>query len=214
MYYLSMSSDEILNVLIEQNSELPDVLARVRKRVPEKKREIALFQAAALYTVVKPYNAMGVQILEIGTFIGYSAAIMAEAAPLAQITTLNPRTDEVYEARQNLRHYSNVEVIEAISWDYLKSYHGPYLDVIFIDGDHKHIYRDMPWWDWLNPGGNATFHDYSPAESSRPCPPVYDCLNAWVDEHNHPFDVLVMDNELVGLAGFYKTDVSAEHVEP
>lgn len=208
MYQLSVSADEILTTMCIAHPELSDVLARVRTRVPEKKREIARFQAAALYAVAKPYNLMGAHILEIGTFIGYSAAILSEAAPLARITTLNPRSDEASEARQNLRHYPNAEVVEALSWDYLKSYHGPYLDVIFVDGDHKHIHHDMPWWDWLNPEGLFIFHDYSPAESTRPCPPVYDCLNAWVDEHDHQFDVLVMNNELVGMAGFYKRGAS------
>src|SRR5574342_759637 len=167
MYQLSVTADEILETLCNAHPELPEVLARVRARVPSKKREIAQFQAAVLYSVIKPYNVTGAHIFEIGTFLGYSAAIMAEAAPLAQIVTLNPKDFEASEARQNLRHYPNIEVVEAISWDYLKTYRGPYLDAIFVDGDHKRVQLDMPWWDWLNPDGLMIFHDFSPAESTR-----------------------------------------------
>lgn len=204
MQLIWLTPDQIMAHLTEQHPEIPDVLARVRSHVPAKKRQIEAYQAAALYALVKRYDAPKAAILEIGTFLGYSAAIMSEAAPQASIVTLNPRADEAQLARQHLQAYPNVRVIERLSWDYIETQREPAWDVIFVDGDHKQVRRDLPWWDYINPGGAFLFHDYSPETSPRPCPPVYEALNDWSAAMRHPFDVMVVDNTQVGLAGFYK----------
>lgn len=167
------------------------------------KREIAGYQAACLYALVKPYDWEGAKILEIGTAWGYSAAMMAEAAPLAQIITLNPKSTEATVARSHLYHYPMVTVVEALSWDYLEMSRDQF-DVIFVDGDHKNVVYDLPWWERLNPGGLFLFHDYSPDGTYRACPPVYLGVNAWMEETGLPFAVLVQDDGGVGLCGFQK----------
>jgi len=202
--YLSGTDQQIMTAIRQQHPEIDEVLKRVRTRVPHAKREIAEYQAAALYALTRPYNRAGACILEIGTFWGYSTAIMAEAAPLAEIITLNPKEHEVDEARTYLSPYRNVRILCKLSWDYLMMYDGPLFDLIFIDGDHKRIARDLPWWEWVAPDGAMLFHDYSPAGTYRECPPVYEGLNRWAEVNRHPLDVLIVDDGGGGFAGFYK----------
>lgn len=203
--FLNDTAYSIMRELIIACPEWPDALASVRTHVPPFKKEIAEYQAAALYALVKPYNVEGARILEIGTAWGFSAAVMAEAAPNAMIITLNPVEPEAAIARKHLKHYSNVAVVEALSWDYLAQHRGSPYDVIFVDGDHKNVRRDLPWWDCIAPGGAFLFHDYSPAGTYRECPPVYEALNEWAAVNEHPLDVLVVDDGGVGFAGFYKS---------
>jgi predicted O-methyltransferase YrrM len=195
------------------NPDLPKILKRVRSRVPALKREIAIYQAAALYTIVRPLRGQGARILEIGTAWGYSAAVMAEAAPDAQIVTLNPLVEEAAIAQEHLRHYPNVEVRMQKSWDYLKAYTGAPFDFIFVDGDHKRVRLDLPWWDRLKVGGGILFHDYAPEGTYRACPPVYNALNDFASTLGHEFDYLIVDDGGVGMAGFIKEQaMSAKQV--
>ncbi len=99
----------------------------------------------------------------------------------------------------------HVELVEAKSWDLLGQYLG--MDMIFVDGDHKNVVRDLPWWNALKPGGFMFFHDYTPADAtSRPCPPVYEALNDFSIYLKRPEpDVIVVDDGKLGMAGFYRT---------
>jgi len=205
MVIIGATGQDIAVKLNRLHPELPEVQGRVRARVPFSKREAYGYQAAALYHLAKPYNVAGANILEIGTAWGYTAAHLAEAAPLASIVTLNPKKIEVPAARAHLRLYQNVTVVPRMSWDYLADYAGPYLDFIFVDGDHGAVARDLPWWEWLLPGGCIVFHDYAPKGArNRPCPPVYNTLNAFTDALDRGFDVLIVDDGGAGLAGFYR----------
>lgn len=199
--------EAILQRLALWRPEIPRVLENARCACPPKKRAIAEYQAAALYAAARPYNTKGARILEIGTFEGYSAHVLAQACPLAHITTLNPKEWERELARVHLQG-KRVTLRGDLSWDYLArhlKYHRdlPY-DVIFVDGDHKEIKRDLPWFDQVREGGLMIFHDYSPAETPRPCPPVYDALNAMSKALGRQFDVLVVDDTGVGMAGFIR----------
>jgi len=158
------------------------------------------FQVAALFALAAQYN--GGNILEIGTFIGHSASIMAQAAPEAKIITLNHAAHEVEEAVRNLREWPNIEVVQALSWDYLDTYGNPMLDMVFVDGDHKRVVRDLPWWGWLEKDGLMLFHDYSP----KLCPPVYNAVNRLGEMLGREPDVMVMDDEGRGMAGFYNRE--------
>lgn len=194
---------EILARLTRTCPEVPTVLQVVSRRVPFKKRQIAPYQGAALYSWAKPYNRPGCQILEIGSFLGYSAAILATACPMADVTTLNPKHQEAISARANLRYWPRARVVEALSWDYL-SVTGRSFDVIFCDGDHAAIARDLPWFDRVVAGGLMAFHDYSPAGSPRACEPVYDTLNAMARALGRDFDRKVIDAGGVGMVGFVR----------
>jgi len=111
--------DNLLRHLLNTYPEMQAALDRARKHVPnaKPKREIALYQAAALYALATPYN--GKRLLEIGTALGYSAAVLAEACPDAEIITLNPNAEEVIVATRNLAAYPRVKVLPIKSWDFL-----------------------------------------------------------------------------------------------
>lgn len=205
--HLAGTSDQITAALTKTHREIPRVLAKARRLVPQKKRQIEPFQGAALYSLALPYNRRGARILEIGTFLGYSASLLAQACPEADITTLNPKSHEAGMARNFLRSFPRVKVVEDLSWDFLDTHirtdQAPY-DLIFVDGDHAQILRDLPWFDYLNEGGLFVHHDYSPTDSERPCPPVYEALNAMSAALGRDFDALVVDDRKVGLAGFVR----------
>lgn len=185
--------------------EVHDVLGRVGGRIARKqRREVELYQAACLFALARPFNHEGMRVLEIGTAVGYSAAILAEAAPMAEIITLNPDLAEAQIAEVNLRPYQNVSVIRRKSWEYLAEQRsGSPFHFIFIDGDHKRVRLDLPFWNLLAEGGLMLFHDYSPEGTWRACPPVYAAANDFAIEIQPP-DVLIVDDRGVGMIGFSK----------
>ena len=160
------------------------------------------YQAAALFTLAKKYNFGAANILEIGTLVGYSTSLLAQAAPLAKITTLNPAPHEVRDAAFNLKFYRNVTIQTEKSWDYLARYNGPNLDFIFVDGDHNRISRDIPWYNKLKTGGMILFHDYHPTKSRI----VHQKLQAMRTFLGRDFDVSLVDADLNGMVGIIKQD--------
>jgi len=154
----------------------------------------------SLFVLAQQYNRSDANILEIGTALGFSASIMAQAAPLAKIVTLEPKPAEFDLSCRNLAQYKNVKVFKVYSWKYLAEYTGPELDMIFVDGDHKRVGRDLPWFNWLKIGGLILFHDYS----SIACPPVYNTINKISALINRPLDIQIIDTNLIGMAGIYR----------
>lgn len=205
--------DTPANILAAVAAVYPDIdltLAEVRSNVPTLKREIAKYQAAALYKLARQYNRANARILEIGTAWGYSAAVMSSAAPLAEIVTLNPDPKEAEIAVRNLDRYPNVHVEIVKSWDFLNASPGAF-DMIFCDGDHKRVWLDLPGWNFLNVGGLFLFHDYAPAGATegkdgklRECPPVFEAVNAFAFGLGREPDVLIVDDGGVGMAGWYR----------
>jgi predicted O-methyltransferase YrrM len=189
--------------------EIDEVLEQVRRCVPWTKRQIdnhqgrQPWQSAALYALTRQYNRLDARILEIGTALGYSAAVMAEAGPTTPIVTLNPKAVEVPRARENLEPYPNVTVLLEKSWDFYARRDDAY-DLIFVDGDHGQVERDLTWWERVRPGGLLLFHDYSPDGSRRPCQAVYDAINLFSVKIMQLLDVLIVDEQGVGMAGFYR----------
>lgn len=163
-------------------------------------RQLEKYQAVALYGLAQRYNKDGAHFLEVGTLAGFSASIIAQAAPLAQLTTLNCKSWEVATAKATLLQYKNVKVTEAVSWEYLATYKGFELDFIFVDGNHNRVAQDIPWFNWLKPGGMMLFHDYSPLTSCV----VYDTVNLAVTKLGRQIDVMIMDDNKVGMAGIIK----------
>lgn len=200
---LSGPPEWIIEAVKEVCPEIEAVLGRVRAQVPFIKREISEYQGAILYALARQYDRAGAAILEIGTAWGYSAACMASAASRAAVTTLNPKETEFPQAVAHLSHWPNVTVVQKKSWDYYEQVDDTF-DMIFVDGDHGQVRRDLVWWERVRPGGLFIFHDYSPDESWRPCQEVYEAVNDFGRELGRPMDVYVSDNRGVGLAGFYK----------
>ena len=168
--------------------------------------EIRPYQRALLYLLTQAYDRRGAVFLELGTFLGNTAAIMAEAAPQAAILTLNVKAHEVKQARLNLKPWPQVHALEFASRFFLEAAEGTQYDVIFVDGDHKNIRYDLPWIDHLRPGGLMLFHDYSPKDARVACVPVYDALNEFAEMLGRPLDVAVADTDKLGMAGIYKRE--------
>lgn len=177
------------------------------ERVPMRS-EMLPYQRLALWGLVRPFNRRGARILEIGTALGASALVMARAAPLATIVTLTISAAEAALAWQYLSaaRATNARIGACASWDYWKTTRGDSWDVVFVDGDHNQIERDMVWWNDLVTGGLFLCHDYSPAESSHPSPIVYEALNNFGKRLGRPLDVAVIDDGLTGLAGWYRRE--------
>lgn len=197
--------DEIKDELFGLCPDAVHVLTSARMAVTQKTRQIEEFQAAALYVLALPFFRG--RALEIGTLYGYSAVILAHALYRGKVVTLNTHAAEVAYAKKRLGpRYRNVSVIRECSWDYLERYEGPWLDFIFVDGDHNRLARDLPWFNWLRIGGLILFHDYSPLGAPRHCPPVFAILNDMRDKMGRDFDVQVIDNDRMGMVGFYRRE--------
>ena len=170
------------------------------------KAQMLPYQMLALYGLALQFDRPEAQILEIGSGFGASGLILAQAAPRAQIVSLTPNAVEASIAQAAWRRggYQNIYPMVTESWTYHAQATAITRDMVFVDGDHNQIRRDMVWWNSLRQGGLMLFHDYSPADSTHPSPPVYSTLNAWRDKLKRDFDVLVVDDEKTGLAGWYR----------
>ena len=201
---LTGTPDEIVTHIRRDAPNLmaPDAVVRAREIIAPGRAQMEDWQGAALYALARPYNRGGANILEIGTAAGFSAAVLALACPNASITTLNPAAHEVTTAARALERFTNITVLQVKSWDYLKLYRGPCLDMVWIDGDHRQVARDLPWYEWLRPHGLMLLHDYSPSA----CPPVWASVNTWARDRRRPADVSVLDDRQIGIVGFYRRE--------
>ena len=203
--------EELLGTLVAAFPAWTNVERRVRTLVgPPHKKEVWVEQAAAIAMLAAQCNRAGANVLEIGANRGFTAGIMKIAAPHARVTTLEPDKLRRRSARQNIGRIS-VSVRPETSTAYLEltADSDVRYDLIFVDGDHKHIRADLPWWNRLAVGGLFLHHDYSPPESSRPCPPVWEALNEFAAKMGREPDVLVVDDSGTGLWGMYRREGEA-----
>lgn len=199
------TADEWLAHFQGQHKELVKLEAAARKAIPNTKKAIYPYQAAALYHYAKPYD--GGRALEIGTAYGYSCYFLASAMPKSQIVTLNASEGEWVEDVKILEKFKNVTPLHRLSWDYLKESDGTAIyNFIFVDGDHKRVRQDFPYFNRLLNGGLILFHDYSPLGSGRECPPVYEAVNELSKLLKRAPDVLIVDDKQVGMAGFIRKE--------
>lgn len=157
------------------------------------------YQAMALFGLARSYNRHTANILELGAAVGYSTSFLAQGAPLARITTLEPVHYEL--AKVNLAPWPNVQIIKICSWDYDQVYYGPDFDMIFVDGNHGLIVKDLPWFNRLKTGGLIVFHDYGPIYYV----PIYEAVNDLAASLGRELDVMIMDmEESRGMAGLIR----------
>lgn len=203
------TNEELIVNLEEAYPGVMGIVQGVYDTIPHyTKREIRLLEGALLYILATQYNHPDAHIFEIGTCWGWSAAVMSTAAPLAQIVTCTPNHNHAKIATYNLAKagYSNIEVVDAQSQTLLADYKGPLLDMVFVDGDHKRVEEDLPWYNWLKVDGLIFHHDYShPDAPVRPCRWVWKALNHFCAEI-HPPDVLLMNDEQEGMMGHYRRE--------
>lgn len=176
-----------------------------RPPLPTVRLQLLDYQLLALHYVAARYNRPGARVLEIGTGHGGSGYVLSRAAPLAQIVSLTISPAEVAAATAFWRSHGcrNITSRLAASWDYIQLEDGPHeLDLVFVDGDHNRIARDLPWFNRLRPGGLFLCHDYSPQDSTSPSQIVYDTLNRAALHLGRPFDVVLVDENKIGMAGF------------
>lgn len=186
------------------------IVAKARALVPANKKEVWEEQAMAIAYIAREVcgPVESPNVLEIGCNRGYSAAILKLAAPHATVTTLEPDPTLRKIARANIVEQTGVVVSSYQSTHYLAATEGSPVqyDLIFVDGDHKNIRKDLPWYNRLRVNGLFLHHDYSPLESARPCPPVFEALNEFADGLAHPADVLIVDETGVGMAGWLRRE--------
>jgi predicted O-methyltransferase YrrM len=157
-------------------------------------------QGAALAVLARQFNRAGAHICNIGTSFGYSTALLAEGAPNAKIVTLEPKGPKIEAAQQWLGPYKNVELVPMKSWDYLAENPDVAWDLVFIDGCHVEILRDMPWFNRVKVGGLFMSHDYIPDRF----PMVVEALNGLREHLKRPFDVSMICSRNRGMVGFYR----------
>lgn len=195
--------DQLLAEYLKLHPELAKIEKQARTVIHNTKKAVYPYQAAALYHHAKPYN--GGKALEIGTAYGYSCFYLASAMPDSQITTLNASIGEVEAVTGVLSRFPNVTVLHRVSWEYLGESDGTAeYNFIFVDGDHKRVKNDFPFFNRLITGGLMIFHDYSPLGSRRHCPPVYEAVNDLAIILGRQPDVLIVDDGQVGMAGFIR----------
>lgn len=129
---------------------------RLLRKYAEDRGIPILRRDAAAFLCVLAAACRPARILEIGTAIGYSAAILGNQLPCAQIDTVESDLDRVVEARENLTRLKledRIRVIAGDGADVLASLCLPY-DMVFFDaakGQYIRLYEDAL--RLLNPGG-------------------------------------------------------------
>jgi predicted O-methyltransferase YrrM len=175
------------------------------------KRQITERQAQQLFNLAALFNQEGARALDIGTFHGFSASIIAQALSRGHVTTINPREDELVVARKNLARFKNIEVVQALSWEYFAAYDGPLFAFIFVDGHHNQVARDLDWWHRMEAGGLMLFHDYNKPHCKRDSPVVRKVLDDFAARLGRKFDIVAVDETKdVGMVGFYRQEEHAE----
>ena len=102
------------------------------------------------------------KILEIGTAIGFSALLMAEYTPQAQITTIDRNPEMIELAKANFAKYDSrqqITLLEGDAVDLLETLEGSY-DLVFMDSAKSKYVIFLPQvLKHLNPGGLILIDD-------------------------------------------------------
>ena len=147
-----------INSLDTKNSELLEIIEKEARRddVPIIRREMQSF-LKVLLMLKRPVN-----ILEVGTAVGFSALLMSESVPAGcRITTIENYEKRIPVARENFRRAGKEEqitLIEGDAADVLKTLEGPY-DFIFMDAAKGQYIHFLPEIMRLLPPGGCLVSD-------------------------------------------------------
>jgi len=159
------------------------------------------YQYALLHRLAGEFD--GGRILEIGCFYGRSALVMAMGAPRASLTTMSPERAQVSAVRLHRKGHK-IEVLCVKSWDLLKRDTNVW-GMVYVDGNHHEVERDLPWFNRLREGGLMLFHDYTGADAEkRGHSFVCKAVDGMGEKLGREPDVLVIDDTGIGMAGFYR----------
>jgi len=159
--------------------------------------QVGLHQACGLILLARQFQGADASFLNIGCAYGYSTACLAEGAPDAQIESLDVNLKRLQIAQKVLTRYRHVQLIKQASWDFFNAHPGRQWDLIFVDGCHREIWRDMPFYNMVRPGGLFLSHDYIPARF----PFVVEALDTLTTQFDRPFDVRIYDDRGCGVVG-------------
>ena len=110
-----------------------------------------------LVELIKKYRPK--HVLEIGTFLGYSAGLMCEVDENMHITTLEKDEQNVRDAKENLKRFGErVEVICCDAFDFLKNTDKQF-DFIFLDGPKGQYVNYLPYLKKLLETGGVLMAD-------------------------------------------------------
>ncbi len=112
------------------------------------------------------------KILEIGTFRGLSAVVMAKARPDVEITTIDPHIgihdapmlySNPFIVETNLKKYGVYDRVKHISLSSRDFSPKDEYDLLFIDGDHSYSGVSLDYHKFelfVKKGGYIVFHDF------------------------------------------------------
>ncbi len=149
-----ITNDSINNYIEELIPPRSPLLARLEEEAKEEKIPIIQLSSIQLiHTLLLAYKPK--RILEIGTAIGYSAIWLAEASPMARITTMEIDCERIKRAIANFEVAGVRERIELIAGDAGDGLPSHYrFDCLFLDaakGQYQ-AYLDL-YLPHLEPGG-------------------------------------------------------------
>lgn len=104
--------------------------------------------------------------LEIGTYIGYSAAVMLQTLPNLQLVTIEKDAENFEYAKQNLKEYGGrVQMLLCDAFDFLQSAVADakdeknLFDFIFLDGPKGQYVKYLPYLKKLLKSGGVLMAD-------------------------------------------------------
>ncbi len=109
--------------------------------VPIIRRETESFLRVLLK--IKLEKKEDLNILEIGTAIGYSALVFEDIAPLSKIDTIENYEPRLIKAKENLKGHSNINLLEGDAVEIIKKLEGKY-DFIFLDAAKAQYITMLP----------------------------------------------------------------------
>ena len=115
---IGLSELKMMGLFVHDNTPVIKAL-QVSKPIS---KQIKIYQAGLIFRLMSQYNEPGNVIFEIGTRLGFSASIIAQAAPLARVITLEKIMTRIERACGNLEQFNNVRVKKGISWEILRKY--------------------------------------------------------------------------------------------